>query len=300
LKKLEAFLDSLEVETHFPSKVPRRGVYASVANPAIEQKMDKYDIFKQDEYQNIGTKEFPLWARKTEFQFGFSGFKDMPDVPGSAWPSYAGINRASYYMYGTWPMTPPRAYSPWWDDSPKEPPLPVETPHQKLQKKIASLQSVAPAKIENPNPAPPIPARSPDYVGTITAWRGWGVDAGKLVALGCDHVWEPKEKERAKCREDNTHPAPKLDCSCGFWSFRTLDLLTQALSGYLEEVVVVGTVEIWGRVIECENGFRSEYAYPKELWTLDEGMEHLSWTYGVPVRKYVQPCTALVPYRKMK
>jgi len=33
------------------------------------------------------------------------------------------------------------------------------------------------------------------------------------------------------------------------------------------------------------NGFRSEYSYPKELWLLNEGLESLSWTYGVPVRK---------------
>jgi hypothetical protein len=54
---------------------------------------------------------------------------------------------------------------------------------------------------------------------------------------------------------------------------------------YVDSVDVVGTVEIWGRVIECRNGFRSEYAYPKELWLLRDGLEHLSWTYGVPVRK---------------
>ena len=67
-------------------------------------------------------------------------------------------------------------------------------------------------------------------------------------------------------------------------------------------MLVVGTVEIWGRVIECENGFRSEFAYPKELWLLseDDDLSKLSWTYGVPVRKYVPPCTALVPDRKTK
>jgi len=30
--------------------------------------------------------------------------------------------------------------------------------------------------------------------------------------------------------------------------------------------------------------YRSEFAYPKELWLLKPGLEFLSWTYGVPVR----------------
>jgi hypothetical protein len=54
---------------------------------------------------------------------------------------------------------------------------------------------------------------------------------------------------------------------------------------YATSVDVIGEVEIWGRVIECENGWRSEYAYPKELWLLGEGLESLSWKYGVPVRR---------------
>jgi hypothetical protein len=298
-KKLEAFLDSLEAETHFPSKVPRRGAYASVADPAIEQKMDKYDIFKQAGYQNFGTAEFPIWGRIDNLN-GIT-LQGLQDAYGAAsFPTYAGINRG-YYMYGTFPLTPPMprpmAYSPWDDN--QAPPPPREPPHDKLKAKIARMGTVAPVKIENPKPAPPVPAHSPDYVGTLTAWRGWSVCAGQLEALGCDYDWVPKTANRARCQHEN-HTAPQMECGCGFWSFKTLELLTEALKGYVDTVTVIGTVEIWGRVIECENGFRSEYAYPKELWALAEDMEHLSWTYGVPVRKYVQPCTALVLVKKTK
>ena len=52
MKKLEAYLDSLEVNTHLPKPIlkppPRRGPFE---NPAIALKMDKYDIFKQDDYE---------------------------------------------------------------------------------------------------------------------------------------------------------------------------------------------------------------------------------------------------------
>lgn len=61
--------------------------------------------------------------------------------------------------------------------------------------------------------------------------------------------------------------------------------MKKALHAYQSLVMVVGSVEIWGKVIECENGYRSEFSYPKELWLLRPGLESLSWTYGVPVRK---------------
>ena len=67
------------------------------------------------------------------------------------------------------------AYSPYDEACP--PPV-KETPHQKLQKKIASFANVAPVKIENPKLVPPEPQRSPDYVHTLTAWRGWTVEGG--------------------------------------------------------------------------------------------------------------------------
>jgi hypothetical protein len=278
-KKLEAFLDALEVETHYPSKPPKKIVPAP--RSALDQKMDKYDIFRQGDYQNMGTPEFPIWAKPNmnDAIDVYSYFYKMP-MTTPVWATYGGIQRGSFPIQG------------FDDDTPKIPPQPIETAYQKLQKRIAQLQTVEPVKIENPKPAPPMPQKSPDYVGTITAWRGWGICAGQLVALGHDYDWAPKHAQKAKCQHES-HQAPQLDCSCGFWSFKTLELLTKALERY-EECSVIGQVEIWGRVIECQNGWRSEYAYPKELWLLDEeGTEHLSWTYGVPVRRHV-PCRALV------
>ena len=47
---------------------------------------------------------------------------------------------------------------------------------------------------------------------------------------------------------------------------------------------MIGSVDPWGRVIETENGFRAQYAYPKELWLLEDGLEELGWIYGVKIR----------------
>ena len=263
-KKLEAFLDSLMVEKCLSKIKP--------PHSPLDGKMDKYDIFKQDDYENVGTGEFPVLARKQGFQFGFSGSLSMPAIPQTMWATYGGLQRQMYEVTG------------FSDDAPTPPGEPVETQHHKLVKQIAQLESVAAAKIADPKPTPPAPAKSPDYVGTITAWRGWAVEDGLLEALGSDFKWPIKHASRAHCVNEH-HPAPQMNCSCGFWSFRSLEHLTEAMAGYISSVMVIGTVEIWGRVIECKNGWRSEFAYPKELWLLKPGLEHLSWDYGVPVRQ---------------
>jgi len=148
---------------------------------------------------------------------------------------------------------------------------------EKLKEKITSLSAAEALHL-----TPPMP----DHVATLTGWRGWKVNKNGLVALGQSSAWEPKKAPAAKCtKASDQHDSPARDCTCGYWSFKSMDLLQEALKPYASSVVVVGSVDIWGKVIECENGFRSQYAYPKELWLLKPDLDFLSWTYGVPVRK---------------
>jgi hypothetical protein len=143
--------------------------------------------------------------------------------------------------------------------------------------KLAALKDAEPYRVTE---------RMPDLLGVITAWRAWGVTMGKgglrLKALGVSHVWEPRKMVDATCTKGK-HPAPRMDCECGVWAFKELDGLTSALNKY-SEVRVLGNVELWGRVIETENGYRAQYAYPSELWLLDESLEELGLVYDVPVR----------------
>jgi len=149
---------------------------------------------------------------------------------------------------------------------------------KELSDKISSLRDAESVRISCP---------MPDHVATLTGWRGWRVDEKGLKALGLDTGWEPKKAIPALCKCGVLHQdrSPSLNCACGYWSFKSMGLLQEALSGYADSVVVVGSVEIWGKVIECENGYRSEFAYPKELWLLKPDLDYLSWTYGVPVKK---------------
>jgi hypothetical protein len=138
-------------------------------------------------------------------------------------------------------------------------------------------------ELEKPTSAPP--SHSPDYMQTVTGWRGWDVTDNLLASVGIDRLWQPRMAVAAHCAAISNHAAPDAGCACGYWSFKSSELMKKSLNtNYRDDIRVVGSVEIWGRVIECENGYRSEFAYPKELWLLKPGLEFLSWTYGVPVR----------------
>ena len=152
-------------------------------------------------------------------------------------------------------------------DTPKRPPCLDLT-------KVEALKGVEPHKVH---------ARMPDLVQVITAWRVWRVSDDRLWSLAASKAWEPKKKLEAEC---NNHRAPHKLCGCGVWGFSTLEKLNGALSGY-KPTNVLGKVAMWGRVIECEHGYRAQFAYPTELWLLDKDLEELGYIYGVPVRTLV-------------
>lgn len=149
---------------------------------------------------------------------------------------------------------------------------PQAPPYTAFLDKIEKLKSVEPRKVL---------MAAPDYVQPIVAWRAWRVSGMKLQSLGRDNIWEPKKAMSAEnCR---SHEAPLSNCGCGIWSFNTLEELVEAVQGYNSKPVV-GTVSLWGRLIQCEHGWRAQYAYPQELWLLSKEHEQLGYLYGVPVR----------------
>ena len=177
--------------------------------------------------------------------------------------------------------------------------------------KLETLNSIAPRMI----PAPEKPM--PDYVQAITGWRAWGVklmpEGLRLKSLGQDDLWEPRQPKHATCRarrfpigsfsaffdlesEMGSHAAPEFNCSCGVWAFKDKPTLVAALANY-DNIAIIGQVALWGKVVETQNGWRAETAYPLELWLLtpqihtlgQEGydtmnLEDLSYIYNVPIR----------------
>jgi len=57
-------------------------------------------------------------------------------------------------------------------------------------------------------------------------------------------------------------PAPCINHSCGVYGVTDVARLTP----YTSYDRVIGTVSMWGDTVEADKGFRSQYAYPLELW----------------------------------
>jgi hypothetical protein len=115
----------------------------------------------------------------------------------------------------------------------------------------------------------------PDSVGTILGWRLWRVryitDSYRLLPLWSDEEWPPRQAMRAACRRGLAHPPPDEGCSCGIYAinerskYRFRDL---AFFRPKEELLVVGQVYLWGRVIEGTRGTRAGIAYPHDLYVV--------------------------------
>jgi len=125
----------------------------------------------------------------------------------------------------------------------------------------------------------------------VTTW--------KLVQIGFDES-DPKKVRlmaplagvlvepvlRAKCRnpESDHHEAPDFNCKCGIYSFRDLPTLTNfweewAEKDLIREDFIIAKMKIFGKIVEHEKGFRSEYAqlekvylpvFRKKVWSLRE------------------------------
>ena len=111
----------------------------------------------------------------------------------------------------------------------------------------------------------------PDAIEPIRAWRVWAgsamgdgtVELRSLTDAARRTHWPVGEALQARCMRGR-HPAPSAECSCGIYAHRSRGAAlahARATPGS-----IVGEVELWGRVIEHEHGYRSEYAQIRALW----------------------------------
>lgn len=103
-------------------------------------------------------------------------------------------------------------------------------------------------------------------------WRMWRVEQEAvgpvLVSPLQGSPWPAREPARARCVPAmNRHRAPRETCGCGFYASSIPDPLWALVRAphVGPASVIVGTVSLWGRVIEHEHGFRGELAYPDRI-----------------------------------
>jgi hypothetical protein len=124
------------------------------------------------------------------------------------------------------------------------------------------------------------------YILPIVGYRGWVLREGKLSSYAVDHFWILKKANVAQCGgyegtkfwgPHNVHLGPELiphagdvaplaECGCGFYAFKTLPYLMEWLENR-ESSIVLGEVYLWGKVVDCQYGYRAQYAYPKRFYS---------------------------------
>lgn len=131
-----------------------------------------------------------------------------------------------------------------------------------------------------------------------TGWRVWGVNRQAIVSH--TSLTPPQVNWEAICiygslLEEN-HIAPVFNCTCGWYIFKNFEGSREysqlgkqrnfSIYGRTNQVQLYFETYYWGRVIECENGFRAQFCYPKRAYIV-EGIHplHLETLrrYGVEV-----------------
>jgi hypothetical protein len=149
------------------------------------------------------------------------------------------------------------------------------------------------------------PISAPDPSG----WSVWdGADKG-WVSATCRRVADNPQPRldalgRCVCRQQvalrlrskpcsdcdpDPHPPPGERCSCGFYAMKTLESVEEP-SGPLD--VILGRVELTGKVIEYTFGYRAERARITQLTPVAGTEQHamrLANHLGLPMTKSVPP-----------
>jgi hypothetical protein len=124
---------------------------------------------------------------------------------------------------------------------------------------------------------------APDYVEPIVGWRTWLVvcegEGFRLRSVVFDTLWLQRTELVASClrgalsqwRRRREHVPPVCGCGCGIYAAKEPEDAASYLEGRswadaLSTHRVIGTVSLWGRVIECARGWRASRAYPKTIY----------------------------------
>jgi hypothetical protein len=146
-----------------------------------------------------------------------------------------------------------------------------------------------------------------DCAEPILGWRLWHVRLHggryRLESFTRHHVsWPARRRLEAACSAHGDE-APISGHECGIYAFKSRDLAEELLRRYIGvrqcygreqefppprrgRPIALGSVSLWGRILERERGYRAQYAYPYELFLLnaDDGIARdLRRLYAVDV-----------------
>jgi hypothetical protein len=95
--------------------------------------------------------------------------------------------------------------------------------------------------------------------GEIIGWRFWKLHDGLLRSVYIPYIWHPGVFERSSSKQGGFK-------NPGYHAFRNKEQAERETSIQAYWLpCVIGSVAMWGEVIEHENGWRSEYAAVRSL-----------------------------------
>ncbi len=155
---------------------------------------------------------------------------------------------------------------------------------------------------------------APDFPQTRLALRAWQLDRAAMivrsvVVAGRKGSWVAKamaspvgnwphdkpltatcaltaQKRKPRNGEKEHGPVPDEDCTCGIYAATDLDVIDHYLS---RGAPILGIVELGGRIIPAEQGYRAVYARVAAILLIDEALtephkllRELAGAYRVP------------------
>jgi len=104
----------------------------------------------------------------------------------------------------------------------------------------------------------------------LRAWRYWQLSPRLLLrSVSRRHVeWMPGAVLHAGCIPGG-HPAPEASCNCGISGARDLHTLSNYGLCVAPGALIVGEVDLWGRLVPDIYGWRAEYARPVSVALVD-------------------------------
>lgn len=118
----------------------------------------------------------------------------------------------------------------------------------------------------------------------LIGWRMWdlpmkgtyeGVSGWRLKAISHAHLWEPFQPMRGTCygkppEKITDHTCPSWEHRCGVHAvkevFQVRKWGSPTVGNKSDYVRILGELDMWGRVLEYEEGFRAEWGYPRKLY----------------------------------
>lgn len=115
----------------------------------------------------------------------------------------------------------------------------------------------------------------------LVGWRMWDLrfdtrgDGWRLRAISHPYIWEPMIPMRGTCHgkppeEITDHVCPSWEHRCGVHAVKEIFQVRKWGSPTngpkAAHVRLLGELDMWGRVLEYEEGFRAEWGYPRKLY----------------------------------